>query len=174
MLSDCEIKETGISGYGIIPPSEIVFEQEIRKICENNLCRQYGKSWACPPAVGTLEECKAGCLQFDTAMVFNAVYPLTDCFDFEGMMEGHAAFKQLCDRLYLAAQKRLNHFLILSNEGCNRCKTCTYPESACRMPEMLFPSLEGFGINVTSLAARAGIRYNNGENTVTYFGMLLY
>ena len=43
-----------------------------------------------------------------------------------------------------------------------------------RMPEMLFPSLEGFGIDVASLAAKAGLTYNGGENTVTYFGMLLY
>lgn len=42
------------------------------------------------------------------------------------------------------------------------------------MPEMLFPSLEGFGIDVASLAAKAGLAYNGGENTVTYFGMLLY
>lgn len=42
------------------------------------------------------------------------------------------------------------------------------------MPEMLFPSLEGFGIDVASLAAKVGLTYNGGENTVTYFGMLLY
>ena len=42
------------------------------------------------------------------------------------------------------------------------------------MPERLFPSLEGFGINVTKLAAASGLRYNNGERTVTYFGMVLY
>ena len=42
------------------------------------------------------------------------------------------------------------------------------------MLEMLFPSLEGFGIDVASLAAKAGLTYNGGENTVTYFGMLLY
>ena len=107
-------------------------------------------------------------------MVFDAVYPLTDPFDYEGMTEGHGAFKKLCDRLYILVKKQLSSFLLLSNEGCNRCEACTYPEGAGRMPEMLFPSLEGFGIDVASLAAKAGLTYNGGENTVTYFGMLLY
>ena len=101
-------------------------------------------------------------------MVFDAVYPLTDPFDYEGMTEGHGAFKKLCDRLYILVKNQLSSFLLLSSEAC------TYPEGACRMPEMLFPSLEGFGIDVASLAAKAGLTYNGGENTVTYFGMLLY
>ena len=77
-------------------------------------------------------------------------------------------------RLYFLAKERLPAFLLLSNEGCSRCQTCTYPESPCRYPEMLFPSLEGYGIYVSELAARASLSYNNGPNTVTYFGMLLY
>ena len=35
-------------------------------------------------------------------------------------------------------------------------------------------SLEGYGFIVNELATEAGIRYNNGANTVTYFGALLY
>ena len=42
------------------------------------------------------------------------------------------------------------------------------------MPELLFPSVEGFGIHVGQLAQKAGLTYINGENTVTYFGVLLY
>ena len=55
----------------------------------------YGKSWACPPAVGPVEECRARCLAHKTAMVFSAVYPLEDSFDYEGMMLGHGALKDL-------------------------------------------------------------------------------
>lgn len=74
----------------------------------------------------------------------------------------------------LAELERKGLVLLLSNEGCNRCSHCTYPSAACRNPEMLFPSLEGFGINVFMLAKTADLKYMNGENTVTYFGMLLY
>ena len=174
MLKDEELKKTGISQYGVISTMEIVFDDEIRKICEGNACRLYAKTWACPPAVGTVEQCRKRCLQYKRALVFNAVYPLEDSFDYAGMMQGHAAFKQLCDRLYLLAKEECLSFLLLSNEGCIRCKNCTYPDAPCRMPDKLFPSLEGFGINVAKLAESAGIQYINGSNTVTYFGMLLY
>ncbi len=167
-------KAIGIHEYKVISTNDIPFEPEIRKICEDNVCRLYGKTWACPPAVGTVEQCKERCLQYKQAMVFSAVYPLEDCFDYEGMKKGHKAFKELCDRLYMLIQKDISSFHLLSNEGCKRCDHCTYPSADCRKAEMLFPSLEGYGINVMKLAQNADLRYNNGKNKVTYFGMLLY
>lgn len=143
MLHENDLKEIGIHEYGVISTAEIPFEQEIWNICEGNAYRLYGKTWACPPAVGTVEECWARCLSYETAMVFNAVYPMEDSFDYEGMMQGHGAFKDLCDRLYTLAKTQLCKFLLLSNEGCNRRKNCTYPSASCRQPELLFPSLEG-------------------------------
>lgn len=173
-LEENVLKEIGIHEYGLISTAEIPFDHEIRKICQNNVCRLYGTTWACPPAVGTIEECQARCLQYKTALVFNAVYPLDSSFDYKGMMQGHSAFKDLCDRLYTLVKPQLHKFLLLSNEGCKRCKSCTYPSAPCRQPERLFPSLEGFGIYVAKLASCANIKYVNGKNTVTYFGLLLY
>lgn len=174
MFTESALKEAGIAQYGTIKTSEIPFLPFIREICQGNGCGQYGKTWACPPAVGTFEACRSRCLEYEKALVFSAVYPLADSFDYEGMMAGHRAFKALCDRLYALAKPALSHFLLLSNEGCTRCKSCTYPDSPCRMPERLFPSVEGFGIHVGQLAEKAGLNYINGENTVTYFGVLLY
>ena len=169
-----DLNEIGIHEYGLISTAEIPFEPEIRRICEDNTCRLYGTTWACPPAVGTVRECRARCLRYQTAMAFNAIYSLKDSFDYEGMLQGHGAFKDLCDRLYTLAKTQLCEFLLLSNEGCKRCANCTYPSAPCRQPERLFPSLEGFGIHVAKLADSAGIKYMHGEHTVTYFGMLLY
>ena len=55
ILKGSELKEIGIQEYGLISTAEIPFEQEIRKICEDNACRLYAKTWACPPAVGTVK-----------------------------------------------------------------------------------------------------------------------
>ena len=174
MFQAQELKRLGISQSAVIQPNEIVFDDEVRAICEGNACRQYGRTWACPPGVGSVNQCRKRCLQYKHALVFSAAYPLEDSFDLEGMMEGHRAFKDLCDGLYSLAAGRLSAFLLLSNEGCARCEICTYPHQPCRMPERLFPSIEGFGIQVARLARLAGMRYHNGANTVTYFGMLLY
>ncbi len=164
----------GITEYGYLSPADIPFSKEIRTICEQNVCRNYGKTYACPPAVGSFEACKQRCLSYQNAMLFCAVYPLEDSFDYEGMMAGHAAFKTLCDRLYDAVKAEISDFHLLSNEGCSRCRECTYPHAPCRFPERLFPAIEGYGINVMQLSALAGVKYIHGANTVTYFGMLLY
>jgi predicted metal-binding protein len=173
MISRDALLETGIWQYGVVSPAEIVFSDEFQKICRANACRCYGKTWACPPAVGTTEQCRQRCLHYQSAVVFSAKYPLEDSFDYEGMLSGHDEFKKLCDKVYALVKQEDSQFLLLSNEGCKRCNVCTYPASPCRMPELLFPSVEGFGINVKQLADAAGISYCNGANTVTYFGVLL-
>ena len=35
-------------------------------------------------------------------------------------------------------------------------------------------SLEAYGVSVSQLAELSGMRYINGENTVTYFGAVLF
>lgn len=167
------LREAGVSRYGVISTGEIAFYPEIREICEGNACRQYGKTWACPPGVGTVEECRRRCMRFSSAIVFCGEYKIEDSFDFEGMARGHREFKKLCDRLYDAVKGELRDFMLLSNEGCIRCEKCTYPSDVCRMPERLFPSVEGFGINVSELAGRAGIPYKRDSGTVSYFGVLM-
>ena len=49
-----EITQFPICEYAFIRPEEIPFSERVRYICETE-CPRYGTSWACPPAVGTLE-----------------------------------------------------------------------------------------------------------------------
>ena len=170
-ISGDELKQMGITSFGYIKTSEIVFSEEVRHICEGNQCQNYGKTWACPPAVGTFEECRRRCLSYSSAFVFASTYKLEDSFDFDCMVQGHRQFKVVCDRLY---EQLIPPFILLSNEGCIRCKTCTYPAHPCRFPNQLFPSLEGYGILVNKLAKTAGISYNPGTNSVSYFGLVCY
>lgn len=169
-----QVQRSGVFQYGLIKPSEISYLQEIREICKDNSCGQYGKSWACPPAVGTVEECKNRCLRYNTMLVFTGKYILDSSFDFDGMMRGMTDFKQLANELEAAVKPYLTDYLILSNEGCGTCKICTYPDEPCRYPERLHHSMEGYGILVSEAAKKAAVNYNNGENSVTYFGALLF
>lgn len=176
MMSKVEriVAETGFFEYGWVDIDKLQYHQEIRTICEGNSCRNYATSWACPPAIGTLSECRERVNQYEKMLLFTQVYHLESSFDFKGMIAGLLDFKQLVDQF----QENLNHtisdFLLLSNEGCGRCSTCTYPDAPCRFPELLHHSLEGYGFIVNQLAKEAGIRYNNGSNAVTYFGALLF
>lgn len=165
--------DAGVFQFGIVDTASVSFSGEVRKMCESNLCRQYGKTWACPPGLGTLEECAKRIRGYDTMVVFSARYELEDSFDYEGMMDGMSGFKEICRRIHQAVQPSLDHFLILSNEGCDLCSECTYPDAPCRFPDRSHGSIEGYGIMVSDLAGQANINYINGANTVTYFGALL-
>lgn len=166
------IAECGFHECGNIDISELKYYSEVRAICEANSCRGYGATWACPPAVGTIEECKARVEQYEDMVIFTGKFELEDSFDFEAMGEGLRTFKRMVDKL--SAKLENVDCLILSNEGCGRCKECTYPNSPCRFPELLHHSLEGYGFVVNELAEAAGVCYNNGSNTVTFFGAVLF
>jgi len=166
--------ETGFWETGYVPMDSLNYYQDVRKICEGNSCRNYAASWACPPAVGTLDECKARVNQYDRMLLFSQVYQLKNSFDLKGMIESLYSFKKLVDRFQHNLGDTLSGYLLLSNEGCGRCTVCTYPDAPCRFPELLHHSLEGYGFMVHQLAKEAGMRYNNGANTVTYFGALFF
>lgn len=168
------VNKTSVFQYGLTKPCEIKYLQEIREICKGNSCRQYNATWACPPAVGTLEECMKRCSQYDYMLVFTGKFMLENSFDFKGMMKSMSDFKQIARELESAVEPYLANYLILSNEGCGICKTCTYPNAPCRFPEKLHHSIEGYGILISHLAKQSGVNYNNGENSVTYFGALLF
>lgn len=168
-----QLEDMGFFQFGIVDTKDIHFSQEVRKMCEANTCQKYGSTWACPPAVGTVEECKQRILQYEKMLVLTGKYELEDSFDFEGMMEAAKNFSQSCRVFDEAIKPHFNHYLMFSNEGCDLCKKCTYPDAPCRFPDRVHGSLEGNGIFVNELAQMAQVNYHNGANTVTYFGALV-
>ena len=168
------MENAGAFQYGFVDTTKIRFTQEVRAMCEPNTCQKYNKTWACPPAIGTVEECRARVQRYDKMLVFSVKCELEDSFDFEGMMAGGEKFKQVCRAVDKAVQPFLRDYLVLANEGCDTCKVCTYPDAPCRFPKLTHGSLEGYGIFVNELAQQAKINYINGANTVTYFGGIAF
>lgn len=165
------MRELGFESFAEVPVDKIHFSTKVREMCADNKCGRYGTTWACPPGIGTFEECVARCKQYEKAYVFSTAYELEDSFDFEGMMEGHAKFSAASKEL----RKRLEgDFLMLSLEGCDNCKVCTYPDAPCRFPDKSLGSLEGYGIFVNDLAREAGIPYRKGAYSVSYFGAVFH
>lgn len=164
----------GIHQYAFLKTADLVFSPGVRQLCEMNACGGYGKTWACPPGVGTLEECHDRIMKYENLFVFTTVHPLEDSYDFEGMTAGKEKHCELCPAIAALFRQNYENLLILSAEGCNRCKTCTYPDAPCRFPDTLYPSIESYGVEVNRLAKTAGINYINGANTVTYFGCIIY
>lgn len=172
ILKECAA--AGIHEQSVLSVDKIEFSDEVRHLCEVNYCGQYGTTWACPPAVGTVESCRAACRKFSQVYIFSTLHPLEDSFDLEGMEEGKNAHEDVCTSVREIFRKYFPENLMLTSEGCKNCKTCTYPDSPCRFPDKMYPSVESYGISVVNEAAAAGMHYINGANTVTYFGNIFF
>ena len=62
-------EESGLLEYGCVPVENLKFYEEVRAICQGNTCRNYAASWACPPAIGTLAQCKERVGQYNKMLL---------------------------------------------------------------------------------------------------------
>ncbi len=155
----------------VIDVDKINFMPELRKACEANACGKYGKNHTCPPHVGEINELISKAKTYEKAIVMQKIYPLEDSYDFEGMMVGGADFAKCLWEITDMASEKLDAPMILGCGGCDYCEKCTAPDKEpCRFPDKARASLESYGIQVSQLAQTAGMKYINGQNTVTYFG----
>ena len=113
-------------------------------------------------------------MQYEKMLLFSIKYDLENPFDVEGMQNAMFSFKGSVDIFDEKLKVFLLDYLLLSNEGCGKCTKCTYLDAPCRFPEYLHHSIEGYGFNIYELAKAAKIKYNNGENTVTFFGGVFF
>lgn len=160
-----------------ISTAAITLSPEVRKLCEQNKCGNYGKSWTCPPAVQPIAYFQEKIAEFDTFLVLYQVYNVKNSFDWRGMMAGGSDFK---DRI-LALKKEIVselpdlNFLIMGAGGCHLCDPCTYPTGEpCRNPDDAIVSVEASGIDVMKLMKDNGLKYYNGKNTVTFIGGIFF
>lgn len=168
------LNNPGIFQYKLIETNEIPFSQAVVDMCKANRCGKYGTCWTCPPGVGNLNELESKIKSYKNACVFTCQYDLEDSFDFEGMIDGQKNAKKVLLRITESLRADGEKFMALGCEGCGLCEKCTYPDAPCRFPEKAVASVEACGINVVELARKAGINYNNGANTVTYFCIILF
>ncbi|MEG2709846.1 MAG: DUF2284 domain-containing protein [Clostridia bacterium] len=154
----------------------IPLDRMFRDVCATNTCGRYGRCYMCPPDVGDIEDLMAKVRAYRRAVLFQTVRPLEDSFDIEGMQDAAKAHGALCRALRVACEGMMPEpFLVLGSGGCGRCDTCAKVEHLpCRFPGDALSSLEGYGVNVYQAACNAGLPYINGQNTVTYFGLVLY
>jgi predicted metal-binding protein len=169
-----ELFEQALDGrafeYAVIPTAAITFSPELLKACVTNVCGKYNRCWTCPPAVAPPEEQQKKIRSFSSAFVFTTKSPLDDSFDYEGMMKAKDYHDKLTGEMH---EKFGKTNPVFGAGGCTLCAICAWPEP-CRFPQKIFPAIEAAGINVTDLSRAAGLRYNNGQNTVTYFSMILF
>lgn len=169
-------REAGAHKAVILPVEGIVLSEGFRDICKANQCGKYGKCWVCPPELPEPKTVMAQIRSHSHALWYQSVHPLEDSFDIEGMMDAGKNHVMLSQRLQNTAAALLGKKpLHLTCGGCHLCPVCAKAEGKpCRMPELALPSLEGYCVDVYNTTKDTPLQYINGQNTVTYFGMILF
>ncbi|MCB5714045.1 DUF2284 domain-containing protein [Lactonifactor longoviformis] len=165
------ISQFPIYQYVFIPTEELVFSPRIRTICQQE-CQRYGTTWACPPGVGTLEECRERCLSYPQCFFFSTVAEVSDIMDMEETLGTRREHEDIVARIEAFIKGQGIHCMALSTESCDICDECAYPDSPCRFPEQMHPCVESHGIVVTELAERFEMDYTIGYNQILWFGII--
>ena len=158
--------------YAYFSPLDLVFTERVRHVCETE-CPMYGKTWACPPAVGTVEECRARCLSYPEGLMISTVTEVGDVENLEETLSTRKEHEEITHQVAkLVAEQGLETY-VLSTEACALCEKCAYPDAPCRHPDKMYPCVESHGILVTDLCEKQGMEFFNG-NIVTWFSLILY
>ena len=166
-------REVGFETVAPLDVSTLVVRQEAREMCAANKCSVYGKSWSCPPACGTLEECEAKMKEFTQGILVQSIGELEDSWDIEGLQELEQKHKERFQKIAHAMAAEKGKMLPLTAGCCTLCKKCAYPEP-CRFPEKLISSMEAFGLVVNQVCTENGVAYYYGSDKMAYTGCVLF
>lgn len=172
-LLEEQLAELPLYTYFFFSTEELEFSDRIRWICEHE-CPMYGKSWACPPGVGTVEQCKGKCLGYRQGLCVSTIVEVPDISDIQCCLDTRGDHEAVTEEVAALLRQQGVEPYILSTESCAVCETCAYPHAPCRRPERMHPCVESQGIVLSQLAERYGIEFQYGDNVVTWFSLLLY
>ena len=97
-LLEEKLSELPLYIYDIFSPTELEFNDRIRWICENE-CLMYGRSWACPPAVGTVAECKEKCLRYENCLLISTIVEVADIADIKETLDTRHDHEKLTNQV---------------------------------------------------------------------------
>ena len=168
-----KLAEYPLYEYAFIRADELVFADRVRYICEHE-CPMYNTTWACPPAVGTIEECREKALSFRDGLMIATITEVSDIANIQETLSTRAPHEAITREILELVRQQASRTLTLSTEACAHCRQCTYPCAPCRHPERMFPCVESYCILVTDLAEKHGIDFLAGTNLVTWFSLILF
>ena len=167
--------ECGASRAEHIEPSRLVTSAVFRSYCEDNVCGFYGKCWSCPPDIGDIEALQAELRCYEHILLYQQISQVKDYSDAESMDAAGASFSDLSQRLHVRLRELFARPFLHLGGSCRLCPECTkLVDEPCRYPEKMIPSLSAYGVDVCKSCEGSSLQYMNGDNTVTYFGMVLY
>ena len=96
-----------------------------------------------------------------------------DSLNFEACLKARKEHEDLTLELRDRFRQEFGEVLALST-GCMQCETCAYPNAPCRHPDKRVATVESHGILLMQTVEAMNICFNYGNDTVTYFTLLLF
>lgn len=173
-LLEQQLSELPLYTFFYIDPAQLEFSDRIRYICQAE-CPRYGKSWACPPGVGSVTECKAKCLGYQECLVVGTITECLDIADIDETLATRPEHEKLTDQVADMLRDMGVEPYILSTDSCAICENCTFPEGKpCRHLDRMHPCIESHGINIIPALEENGLEFQYGGNIITWYSMLFY
>ena len=167
--------EYGASQVARIDGKDVPYEVSFRDLCVQNSCGRYGKSYGCPPYIGEAKDMITEAQSYNKAIVYQTIYELEDSYDIEGMLESGIIHNEIAKKIKtICKEDKVEEFIVMGCGSCDKCSRCACLDNKpCYFPEEIMASTDSYCVYVSELAKRCDMKYVNGQNTVTYFGMLL-
>lgn len=173
-LLEQQLSELPLYVYEFLTPQMLEFSDRIRWICEHE-CPMYGKSWACPPGVGSVGECQKKCLAYANCLMIATITEVSDISDIQETLATRPDHEKITNQVRDLMRQQGVQPYILSTEACAVCERCAILDGLpCRMPGRMHPCVESHGINILGLLEERGLSFQYGENVVTWFSLLFY
>lgn len=173
-LLEQQLSELPLYIYAFIDPDSLEFTERVRYICRQE-CPMCGTTWACPPAVGSVEECRARCLQYSECLMISTVTEVNDISNIIETLNTRADHEALTEQVQAFMEQQGIRPYVLSTEACAICARCAYLDGRpCRHPEKMHPCVESHGINIIPTLEQQGIHFQYGENVVTWVSLLFF
>ncbi len=160
--------------YDFLDPKDLEFSDRIRWICEQE-CPMYGRSWACPPGVGSVQVCKGKCLSYKNCLLISTIVEVEDITNIQETLATRPDHEALTNQVRDLMRELGTEPYVLSTEACALCETCAILEGKpCRLPDRMHPCVESHGINVVPILESRGLEFQFGANVVTWISLLLF
>jgi len=166
-------EECGFTYMAELDPGTIVLHEEVRQMCADNTCQQYGRCWSCPPGCGTLDECRKEVAEYKKGILVQTVGDIEDSFDFEAIKDVAELHKKNFTAMLSILRQTTGQMLPLGAGCCTRCAKCTYPDAPCRFPDQMVSSMEAYGILVVDVCKANHLEYYYGSDKIAYTSCFL-
>ena len=115
-----KLSELPVYIYDFFDPRELEFSERIRWICQTE-CPKYGTTWACPPGVGTVPECREKCLSYSQCLLISSIAEVEDISDIDETLATRPSHEELTEQVAALLRDQGEQPYILSTQACAIC-----------------------------------------------------